>query len=160
MTADHKFDLDEIKNRSARQRLQQALEYKRRIDVLMSKQPGPVKLRLLKIAARFDPVLDRMFQLSKGFDALENHPVLKRNRFTLWVEIELLKRRLAKEADPRKKSDLQSALNARQELLGYLQTVKENSARVDKNLSELLIQIRKFYAVMQALDRQSNRDKR
>ncbi|MEP7288946.1 MAG: hypothetical protein ABI947_24600 [Chloroflexota bacterium] len=147
-----RFDPRGIKNISARQRMQKALEYKRSIDDFVSRQIGARKVSLGQTADEINSWIERIYQLAKAIDTFDDNQIIDRDRRAVPTELENLKRRMAVETDPGVKSELQDAINIRQQLLNNLQSITNAVKRTDIKLDNTLAQLSTVYAQMQLLD--------
>ena len=147
-----RYDPRDIRNMSARQRLQKALEYKRQIDDFVSKQTGAMKVSLADTANEINNWIELIYRLGKAIDTFEANGIIDRDRRAVPTELENLKRRLAVETDPGVKAELQEAIEIRQRLLDNLQSIANSVKRTDIKLDNTLAQLSTVYAQMQLLD--------
>src|SRR5258706_3732966 len=70
-----KYDPGDIKNISARQRMQKALEYKKLIDAFAATQSGALKASLSSTATQINAGIELIYQLAKNNDAFEGKKV-------------------------------------------------------------------------------------
>ena len=147
-----RFDPRGIKNISARQRMQKALEYKRSIDDFVNRQTGARKVSLGQTADEINNWIERIYQLAKAIDTFDDNQIIDRDRRAVPTELENLKRRMAVETDPGVKSELQDAINIRQQLLNNLSSITNAVKRTDIKLDNTLAQLSTVYAQMQLLD--------
>ncbi len=118
-----RFDPSDIKNPSARQRLQKALEYKKNIDAFVSRQTGAMKVSLSQTANEINDWIELIYRLAKSIDTFEANAIIDRDRRAVPTELENLKRRLAVETDPGVKAELEEAVAIRQQLLDNLKSI-------------------------------------
>src|SRR6476660_7233349 len=95
-----KFDVERLKKRSVRERLWQALDYKREIDDYVSNQSGVTWGNFRQAAVTADTWVEMMFNLANAIDNYENNPAIKRDRKALPSAIADLKAQLSAENDP------------------------------------------------------------
>ncbi len=146
-----KFDPRSIKNISARQRMQKALEYKRSIDDFVSKQTPARKVSLSQTASDINRWIEQIYALAKAIDSFDDNAIIDRDRRNVPTELENLKRRLAVETDPGVKAELQDAINTRQVLLDNLNSIANSVKRTDIKMDNTLAQLSTVYAQMQLL---------
>src|SRR5579859_4194822 len=147
-----RFDPRQIRNQSARQRMQKALEYKRSIDEFVNKQSGALKVSLSQTASDINDWIGLIFRLAKAIDTFEANSIIDRDRRAVPSELENLKRRLAVETDPGVQAELQEAIDIRQRLLDNLQSIANTVKRTDIQLDNTLAQLSTVYAQMQLID--------
>ncbi len=147
-----RFDPNSIKNLSARQRLQKALEYKKLIDAFAARQTGALKVSLTQTANEINDWIEQIYRLAKAIDTFEANTIIDRDRRAVPTELENLKRRLAVETDPTVQAELQEAIEIRQRLLDNLQSIANSVKRTDIKLDNTLAQLSTVYAQMQLLD--------
>lgn len=146
-----KFDPRSIRNISARQRMQKALEYKRSIDEFVSKQTPARKVSLSQTANDINRWIEQIYALAKAIDSFDDNSIIDRDRRNVPTELENLKRRLNAESDPGVKAELQDAINTRQVLLDNLNSIANSVKRTDIKMDNTLAQLSTVYAQMQLL---------
>jgi hypothetical protein len=147
-----KYDPNTIKNLSARQRLQKALEYKKNIDAFVAQQTGALKVSLGQTASEISDWIELIYRLARSIDTFEANTIIDRDRRSVPTELESLKRRLSLETDPAVKAELQEAIEIRQRLLDSLQSIANSVKRTDIKMDNTLAQLSTVYAQMQLLD--------
>jgi hypothetical protein len=147
-----KYDPNTIKNLSARQRMQKALEYKKNIDAFVMQQTGALKVSLGQTASEINDWIELIYRLARSIDTFEANTIIDRDRRSVPTELEGLKRRLSLETDPAVKAELQEAIEIRQRLLDSLQSIANSVKRTDIKLDNTLAQLSTVYAQMQLLD--------
>ena len=147
-----KFNPHDIKNLSARQRLQKALEYKRSIDSFVDRQSGALKVSLAQTANEITSWIALIYRLARAIDTFEGNPIIDRDRRNVPTELENLKRRLTLETDPSIRNELQEAIAIREKLLENLQSIANSVKRIDIKLDNTLAQLSTVYAQMQLID--------
>jgi hypothetical protein len=147
-----RYDPNDIKNLSARQRLQKALEYKKSIDAFAARQTGALKVSLSQTASEINDWIELIYRLAKAIDTFEANSIIERDRRAVPTELENLKRRLNVETDPEVRAELEEAIEIRQRLLDNLQSIANSVKRTDIKLDNTLAQLSTVYAQMQLLD--------
>ncbi len=148
-----KFNVERFKNASVRERLRQALEYKRGIDDFVNKQSGGTRAALRQASLDADTWIEMMFGLAQAIDNFESNATLARDRKALPGMLETLRRRLAAETDPDRKAGLQNELDTGQKLLDNLQSVEAKVTQADSMIDNTLDQLRKVYTTLQSRPR-------
>jgi hypothetical protein len=146
-----RFDPRDIRNQSARTRLQKALEYKKLIDEFAARQTGAMKISLTQTAHDINDWIERIYRLAKAIDTFEANTVIDRDRRAVPTEIENLKRRYKVETDPGVQGELAEAIEIRQHLLDNLNSIANSVKRTDITLDNTLAQLSTVYAQMQLM---------
>jgi hypothetical protein len=146
-----RFDPRDIKNQSARQRMQKALEYKKLIDEFVNRQTGAMKVSLAQTSNEINDWIERIHVLAKAIDTFEANSIIDRDRRAVPTEIENLKRRLAVETDPGVQGELREAIQIRQRLMDSLNSIANSVKRTDITLDNTLAQLSTVYAQMQLM---------
>jgi len=147
-----RFDPNDIRNLSARQSLQKALEYKKNIDAFAARQTGAMKVSLSQTASEINDWIEQIYRLAKAIDTFEANTIIDRDRRAVPTELENLKRRLAVETDPDVQAELRDAIEIRQRLLDNLQSIANSAKRTTIKLDSTVAQLSTVYAQMQLLD--------
>jgi hypothetical protein len=146
------YDPRDIRNQSARQRVQKALEYKRMIDQFVSAQTGAAKVDLSMTADEINDWIGLIYRLAKAIDTFEATPTIERDRRAVPTELENLKRRVQVETDPGVVAELKEAIDIRQQWLADLDSIANTIKRTDIQLDNTLAQLSRAYAQMQLRD--------
>jgi hypothetical protein len=147
-----KFDPMAIRNISARQRLQKALDYKTNIDAFVTKQSGAMRTNLANTADQINNWIELIFKLAKNIDAFESNRLIEDDRRTVPGELADLKRRMQAETDPSVKAEIQKAIDIRERLFNDLNTITNNVKRTDIAIDNTLAQLSTVYAQLQLLN--------
>ncbi len=147
-----KFSPSTIRNISARQQLQKALEYKALIDKFADSQSGALRTSLQQTAADINDWIARIYRLAKNIDTFEANSIINRDRQNVPTEIANLKRRITAESDPGVKAELTEAVQIRQRLLDNLQSIANTAKRAEIQMDNTLAQLGTVYAQMQLIN--------
>ncbi len=147
-----KFNPSTIRNVSARQQLQKALEYKSLIDKFADSQSGALKASLQQTASEINDWIARIYRLAKNIDTFEANSVINRDRQNAPTELANLKRRLTVETDPGVKAELTEAVQIRQRLMDNLQSIANTAKRAEIQMDNTLAQLGTVYAQMQLIN--------
>ncbi len=147
-----KFDPRDIKNISARQRLQKALEYKKSIDEFVAKQTSALRTSLSETAHEIDEWIALIYRLAKSIDNFESNVIIERDRRSVPTELQSLERRLRIETDPGVKAELQKAIEIRRALLDDLQKVESQVKRTEIQMDSTVAQLSTVHAKLQLID--------
>jgi hypothetical protein len=146
------FDPRDIKNLSARQRLQKALEYKKSIDEFVAKQTSALKTSLSETSHEIDEWIALIYRLAKSIDNFESNAIIERDRRSVPTELQSLERRLRIETDPGVKAELQKAIEIRRALLEDLQKVESQIKRTEIQMDSTVAQLSTVHAKLQLID--------
>jgi hypothetical protein len=146
------FDPRDIKNISARQRLQKALEYKKSIDEFVAKQTSALKVSLAETAHEIDEWIALIYRLARSIDNFESNAIIERDRRSVPTELQSLERRLRIETDPGVKAELQKAIEIRRSLLEDLQKVESQVKRTEIQMDSTVAQLSTVHAKLQLID--------
>lgn len=155
---EEQYNPQHVKNLSARQRLQKALEYKRNIDAFVKSQSGALQVSLSQTAADINNWIGLIYDLAKSIDAFEGNPIIDRDRRSVPTELATLKRRLTTEDDPGVKAELDEAIKIRQRLVDSLKTIENNVKRTDIKMDNTVAQLSTVYAQMQLINSRGELD--
>lgn len=126
-----KFNAREIKNQKLRAQVEQALQYRDRIDVAISKsREGVLRAHLQDVSGGITDWTENVFHLAKRLDGYEADEMIHRDMQAVGPAIDKLKKRLALEDDDTVKRQISQAIAQRQiqrDNLRKLQNVMERA---------------------------------
>jgi hypothetical protein len=149
---EERYDPRDIKNLSARQRLQKALEYKKNIDAFVERQTGALKASLASTASEIDDWIGMIYRMALSIDVYEGNTIIQRDRKSVPSELASLKRRLQLENDPGVKAEIAEAIAIREDLLQNLRTIDNNVKRTDIKMDNTIAQLSSIYAKLQLIN--------
>ena len=89
------FNPAEIKNRHARQRLEQSLEYYRNMQVLAAQTAGARRVQIDATIGEVDDWVEQIFRIAKRIDNFKENTLIARDHLRVPDEIKMLQQRLA-----------------------------------------------------------------
>lgn len=150
------FDPREINDKELRQSIENALEYQRRIEVLIRRQsPGVMRDRLEDTANQISQWVANIYQLALRLDAYRADDLLARERQALPKEIEQLtsQRRLESNADVQ--AQLDSVLEGKAKHWQTLRALDARMKQASLQMEQSLTALATIYSQVQLVDAQS-----
>lgn len=131
-----------IKDSKIKDKLEQALDYFRRIQAAVQTQKGGVMQdRLGDTVRQINDWLANMFQLARRLDAYRRDDIIKRDLKSVPAEISSYRQRFNLERDPSVRQQMEAAINARttqQEALDRLENMMEKAEfQLEQSLAAL-----------------------
>lgn len=146
------FDPREIRNRVARQRMEKALEYRAGMAGLVDKHDGAMRLSMRETLSEIDDWIENIHRLARRMDNFEDDAILGRDRKSVPNELRSLRRRLEMESDAVVRTELEQAIEIKEQQLANLNAVANNMKRADIQLDNTLAALGTLYAQMQVID--------
>ncbi len=147
-----KYDPRSIRNPVARQRAHKAIEYRAGIEALVRQQTGAMRLGMQETLDEIDDWIEQIFRLARRMDHFQEDSILERDRRAVPQELEKLRIRLQREADPTVRRELEDAIRLKEQQLANLQAVASNMKRAEIQLDNTLAALGTLYAQMQVID--------
>ena len=135
------------------QRVQQALEYKTKIDELIQRQTEERKQQLLPVIAQLNTWLMMVNLLSKNIVAFESRPDAPMEIRKLTVQNQGLQTQLATESSDDAKKQIQSQIDANQAQITNIQSIMEKMKTVHDKINEALGFFEKVYNELVAYEK-------
>lgn len=148
---ERKYDLGSIKNRVSRQRLQDALEYRRNMTELTKRHKGAMRLSLNQTVEDIDDWIGHMYNLALHIDAFESNELVVRDRQRVPSEIAATKRRIEVEQNAQVRGDLEGKLSQLEQQLTNLDATVNSIKRAEIQLESTLSSLGTIYAQMSLL---------
>lgn len=148
---ENKFDPSDIRNIPARQRLQKALEYKRNIDLFVSKQEGAMRVALDDTSYQLNNLIEQIYLLGKAIDNFEANKLIERDRREAETRLRSLETRLKVETDPGVKAELEDALKTQKSLLEDLRKVSAQGKRMEIKMDNAVTHLSAFHTKLQQM---------
>lgn len=149
------YNPNEIKNRHARQRLEQSLEYYRNIQELSAHTAGARRVQIEATISEVDDWVEQIFRIAKRIDNFKENTLISRDRLRVPDEIKLLQQRLERETDDGIRYELDDAINIKHTQLHNLEALENNIKRADIQLDNTLSALATIYTQLQLLDSKS-----
>jgi hypothetical protein len=147
-----RYDPRDIRNYSARQKLQKALEYKKVIDEFVGKQPGAMRVALQDTATEIEDWIALIYRLARSIDTFKSNTIIERDRRAVPTELAAMERRLKQETDPGVRAELQKAIDIRKALAADLQRVSSLLKRTEIKMDTTVAQLSNVHAKLQLID--------
>lgn len=147
-----RYDPRDIRNYSARQKLQRALEYKKVIDEFVGKQRSSMKIALQETATEIEDWIALIYRLARSIDTFESNTIIERDRRAVPTELASIERRLKQESDPGVRAELQKAIDIRKALVADLQRVSSLLKRTEIKMDTTVAQLSNVHAKLQLID--------
>lgn len=145
---EQKFDVRRIRNPVARQRVQDALEYRRNMLELAMRSRGAMKVSLRQTVDDVGDWISHMYDLALHIDAFEANDLVERDLKAVPQEIRNVRKRIEVEPDPTVKQDLENKLQRLQQQEANLQKTVNGVKRAEIQLESTLASLGTIYAQM------------
>ena len=150
------FDPNEINDKELRQSVENALEYQRRIEVLIRRQsPGVMRDRLEDTANQISQWIANIYQLAFRLDAYRADDLLARERQALPKEIEQLTSQRRSESNTDVQAQLDSVLEGKAKHWQTLRALDARMKQASLQMEQSLTALATIYSQVQLVDAQS-----
>ncbi|MFN8375496.1 MAG: hypothetical protein U0694_21800 [Anaerolineae bacterium] len=146
-----KFDIRQIHSDVSRQRLRDALEYRRNMLELVKRSKGAMRISLQQTVDDISEWIKHMYDLAQHIDAFEGNDLVERDLKSVPHEIRNTQKRLELEKDETVKSDLQQKLDRLQQQQSNLEQTANSVKRAEIQLESTLASLGTVYAQMSLL---------
>lgn len=151
-----KFDPRRIRDKALRQEVEEALEYQRRIELQVRKQPaGIIRDRLNDAANQLSEWVSNIYQLALRVDAYQSDDLLAKDRDKLPQELEALRSRREREPNPGVQQQLDQVIESK---TAQWKTLRELDARMRQaqlQMEQSLTALATVYGQVQLLNAES-----
>jgi uncharacterized membrane protein YccC len=148
---DRQFDLTRIKNRTSRQRLSDAMEYRRNMMVLAKRASGSLRMSLSQTVDDVNQWIHHMYDLAEHIDAFESDDLVIRDRRTVPLQLERTRQKLERETSENIKRDLERQVAQLEQQLAHLEATSDSIRRAQIQLETTLSSLATIYAQMARL---------
>lgn len=145
------FDLSEIRNRVSRERLRDALEYRRNMLKLVHSHKGAMRVSLRQTVSDINDWISHMHSLARHIDAFEGNQLVERDLRMVPQQIDKVKIRIEREKDPSVRRDLENQLKQLEQQQINLQATQNSVRRAEIQLESTLSSLGTIYAQMSLL---------
>lgn len=145
------YNLSSIRNAVSRDRLNSAMEYRRNMLNLLRRHGGAMRVQLRETVEQVNDWIAAMYDLAQHIDAFENNEIVARDMRSVPQQIEKVKIRIEREADPRVKQDLERQLNLLEQQRRNLEQTRNSVKRAEIQLESTLSSLGTMYAQMSLL---------
>jgi hypothetical protein len=147
-----KFKAREIKNKSLRQRVEKALEYRDRIDEVIGRsREGVMRAHMTDVSQGITSWMENVFHLAKRLDTYMADAMIRQDLQSVEPEIERLKKRLALEDDDVVKRQISQAIAQKQIQQDNLRKLQNVMERAQFQLESTLTAMGTVYSQMMLL---------
>ncbi len=148
---ENKYELRQIRNAVARQRLERALEYRRNMLNLVARHTGAMRAQLQQTVNDVNAWIGHMYDLALHVDAFESNELVERDRRTVPQQLEKARLRLSREEDPAVRRDLEDQVRQLEQQLTNLEATVNSIKRAEIQLESTLSSLGTIYAQMSLL---------
>lgn len=148
---ERQFDLGSIRNRTSRERLRDALEYRRNMFTLAKRARGALRTSLMHTIEDVNTWIAHMYDLAQHIDAFEGNQLVERDRRQVPQRIERTRMKMEREQDPDVRRDLERQLNQLEQQLTNLDATANGIRRAQIQLESTLSSLGTIYAQMSLL---------
>ncbi len=147
-----KFRPQEIKNQGLRQRVEQALEYRDRIDEVIAKsRDGILRQHMEDVSQGITEWMENVFRLARRLDTYMDDEIIHQDLQSLPSAIDNLKRRLALEDSDAVKRQISQTIAQKQIQLDNLRKLENVMERAQFQLESTITAIGTVYSQMMIL---------
>jgi hypothetical protein len=145
------YDLGQIRNRVSRDRVKDALEYRRNMLVLAKRARGAMRTQLLTTIEDINDWIAHMYELALQIDAFESNELVERDRKMVPQQIDKTRQRLQVEKDAHVRTDLERQLKQLEQQKANLDATVNSVRRAEIQLESTLASLGTIYAQMARL---------
>jgi len=148
-----RFDPGALRTPRVRERLEQALDYRERIErAIRQRCDGVLKAHLRETTVRVDDWLAHIFDLAQRLDRYMQDPIVARDRGDIPRELARIRQRLEQEEDPAVRRQMQEAIQQRETQMANLERLENTMERAEFRLEETLAALGTLYSQLLLLD--------
>jgi hypothetical protein len=143
-----RYDINSIRNRVSRERLNTALEYRRNMLKLAERHQGAMRMQLRQTIQDINEWIGHMYDLATHIDAFDQNEIVARDLKSVPNKIEKVQIRLQRETDPRVRADLEDQLRQLEKQKKNLEATINSIKRAEIQLESTLSSLGTVYAQM------------
>jgi hypothetical protein len=148
---EQQFDLNTIENRVSRERINDALEYRRNMITLAHRAKGALQVSLLQTVDDVNDWIAHMFSLARHIDSFEANELVTRDRRMVPQQLEKTRIRMEREQSPEVRRELERQVNQLEQQLANLEATVNGVRRAEIQLETTLSSLATIYAQMARL---------
>jgi uncharacterized protein YeeX (DUF496 family) len=142
-----KYSTSGIRDRELRGKLDEAEQYRQRIQQVVEQQPsGLLHDRMAETTAQIYDWIANMVRLARRIDTYRRDTILRRDIQEVPKEIRDLSARLKLEANPQVRQQMETTIASKQQLAGNLQELEDRMERADLQLDHSLASLGTVYS--------------
>jgi hypothetical protein len=147
------FNPRSLRTPQAREWMEQALEYRERIEEAIRQQhEGVLRAHLQDTVPRIDDWLAHIFNLAQRLDRYAQDPIVARDSRDIPRELAQMQERLAREDDPSVREQVQEAIRQKEAQQANLKRLANTLERAEFRLKETLASLGTLYSQVLLLD--------
>ncbi len=142
-----KYNASGIHDRELRAKLDEAEQYRQRIqEVVAQQKKGIIRDRLVETTNQVYDWIAHMVTLARRLDVYRNDQIIQRDQVSAPKEISDLQARMVRERDPQVREQMTSTLESKQQLVQSLQELDGRMQRADLQLDHSLAALGTVYS--------------
>jgi uncharacterized protein YeeX (DUF496 family) len=142
-----KYSTSGIRDRELRGKLDEAEQYRQRIQQVVEQQPsGLLHDRMAETTAQIYDWIANMVRLARRIDTYRQDTILRRDIQEVPKEIRDLSARLKLEANPQVRQQMETTIASKQQLAGNLRELEDRMERADLQLDHSLASLGTVYS--------------
>jgi hypothetical protein len=145
------YDISKVRNTVSRQRLNDALEYRRNMLKLVDRHQGAMRVSLRQTVDDVNDWIAHMYDLARHVDAFESNDIVERDLKAVPQKIEKVKQRIQLEKDAAVRTDLEDQLKQLETQQRNLEATTNSIKRAGIQLESTLASLGTVYAQMSLL---------
>lgn len=145
------YNLNDIKNRVSRDRIKDAMEYRRNMVALSRQAKGAMKTSLLHTIEDVNDWIAHMYDLAVHIDGFESNELVERDRRMVPQQLDKTRIRMEREQDPAVRRDLERQVHQLEQQLANLEATVNSIRRAEIQLESTLSSLGTIYAQMSRL---------
>lgn len=146
-----KYDLDRIQSGVSRERVENAIQYRRSMMKLADQHSGSMRVSLLNTVQDIDDWIAQMYDLALHIDNFESNTLVERDRRAVPQQLEKARQRLSLEKDAEVRRDLQEQVSQLELQIRNLDATASSVKRAEIQLDSTLSSLGTIYAQMSLL---------
>jgi hypothetical protein len=136
-----------LQDKSLRHWIEQALEYRGRIETnIRATRDGVLKDHLLDVADEIENWIKNVYQIASRLDTYRADDVIKRDRQSVPVRLKNLELQLAQEKDPAVRAQIQATMRNQKTHLAHLERLVSSMQRAELQLESTLSALGTVYS--------------
>ena len=141
------FDLDDVRDKRYRGYLEQALEYRERIDeAIARRRTGVLRDHFQETARQIDSWIGSIYEIGRRLDRYDRDDLIHRDAEAVPIRLKGLRKQLDQEDDPRVRSQLDETLRAKEVQLANLEQLENGMQRAELQLEHTLTAMGTIYS--------------
>ncbi len=145
------YNLNEIKNRVSKDRVRDALEYRRNMLALAKRANGAMRVSLLQTVEDVNDWIGHMHDLALHIDTFEGNDLVARDRQMVPQQLDKTRIRMEREQDPDVRRELERQVRQLEQQIANLDATVNSIRRAEIQLESTLSSLGTLYAQMSRL---------